>query len=158
MVQIINNKDGTTTHRNDFPVEKQKIVNTPFPNKAGDHADTDDILKQELTDAGIKFEFLDILRKHSGEVKTGVIGGIFGWTFKRAWTYWSCEGPGIPVEAAEKLHKVYGKVVRVDGDCGCPSPRERFHGLGCGSYHVDTKEGLKALVETLRNIVTLDGI
>lgn len=126
---------------------------TGFPNKAGDHADTDDILKKELTDAGIKVEFLDLLRKSSGEVKTGVVGTLHGWMFTRAWYYWECSGPGIPVEAAEKLHKDFGKVVRVDGHCGCPSPREWFKGLGCGSYHVDSQEGLKALADTIKEIV-----
>ena len=53
-----------------------------FPNKAGDHADTDDILRAELKAAGIPTlqedagqgpEYLaEMLRRGSGEVKTSV--------------------------------------------------------------------------------------
>ena len=59
-----------------------------FPNKAGDHADTDDILRAELKAAGIPTlqeaegkppEYLaDMLRRNSGEVKTSVIGCLHG--------------------------------------------------------------------------------
>jgi hypothetical protein len=134
-----------------------------FPNKAGDHADTDDILREELKAAGIPTiqedsgepqEYLaDLLRRNSGEVKTSVIGALHGWEFKRAWYYWVCSGPGIEVKAAEELHRTHGKTVRVDGDCGCPSPRDRYKGLACGHYHVDDADGLKALANTIRAIV-----
>jgi len=119
-----------------------------FPNRAGAHADTDDILRAELKAAGIPTmqeaegkppEFMaDLLRSTSGEVKTSVIGCLHGWTFKRAWYYWMCSGPGIEVAAAERLHAEHGRTVRVGGHCGCPSPREWFKGLACGHYHVDT--------------------
>ena len=91
----------------------------------------------------------------SGEVPTHVIGHIdpSGWGFERAWTYWVAEGPGIPVEEAEELHEKYGQVVRVSGHCGCPSPLEWFKGFGVGLYHVDTLEGLKALADTIKEIV-----
>lgn len=134
-----------------------------FPNKAGDHADTDDILRAELHAAGIQTlqeaeskppEFLaDMLRKQSGEVKTSVMGVLYGWQFKRAWYYWVASGPGIDVETAEVLHATYGREVRVAGHCGCPSPREWFRGLACGSYHVDSAEGLKALADTIKGLV-----
>lgn len=134
-----------------------------FPNKAGDHADTDDILRAELKAAGIfTLQELDgkdpdymaeTFRRLSGEVKTSVIGHLHGWEFKRAWYYWVCSGPGIELAAAERLHAEHGRYVRVDGDAGAPSPRERFKGLGCGSYHVDSAEGLKALADTIRSLV-----
>jgi hypothetical protein len=124
-----------------------------FPNKAGDHADTDDILTAELEAAGIEVIKYDFLRRSSGEVKTAVRGTLHGWEFTRAWYYWVCEGPGIEVEAAERLHASHGKTVRVAGDAGCPSPREVFKGLACGSYHVDDAEGLKALADTIRGLV-----
>lgn len=134
-----------------------------FPNCAGDHASTDDTLRAELRAAGIPTlqeadgypeDYLaDILRKGSGKVKTSVIGTLHGWTFKRAWCYWVAEGPGIEVEAAEALHAAHGQAVRVNGDAGCPSPRECFNGLACGLYHVDTPAGLKALADTLRYLV-----
>lgn len=136
---------------------------TFFINVAGDHADTDDILREELKSAGITTlqeeagkdaEFLaDYLRRTSDEVITSVRGAMYGWTFKRNWNYWVCEGPGIEVEIAEQLHSSYGKYVRVAGDAGCPSPREFYKGLACGEYHVDTKEGLKALGDTIKFIV-----
>lgn len=135
-----------------------------FPNKAGDHPDTDDILTAELHAAGIPtmWETSDytsdnlkaLVRDQSGEVKTYIIGSLHGWEFKRAWYYWMCKGPGIDVETAERLHASHGKSVRVDGHCGCPSPREWFKGLACGSYHVDTAEGLKALADTLNELVS----
>jgi len=133
-----------------------------FPNKAGDHADTDDILRAELKAAGIPTlqeaagnppDYLDeLLRSNSGEVKTSVIGTLHGWQFKRGWYYWMAEGPGLDVETAESLHAVYGTEVRVAGHCGCPSPREWFKGLGCGNYHVDTPEGLKALADAIKQL------
>lgn len=134
-----------------------------FPNKAGDHPDTDDILRAELKAAGIPTlqeesghspEYMaDMLRRASGEVKTSVVGTLHGWEFRRAWYYWMCSGPGIEVEAAERLHATHGKDVRVAGHCGCPSPREWFKGLACGHYHVDSPEGLKALADTIQALV-----
>ena len=122
-----------------------------FPNKAGNHSDTDAILTKELETAGIKVSVLPFLM--AGEVKTSIIGSLHGWRFERAWYYWVCVGPGISVEVAERLHAASGRTVRVDGDCGCPSPRERFKGLACGHYHVDDQDGLNALAATIRGIV-----
>lgn len=134
-----------------------------FPNKAGDHPDTDAILRAELAAAGIPTiqeaegkapDYLaTYLRATSGEVKTSVIGVLHGWAFKRAWYYWTASGPGIDVDTAEALHATHGQVVRVAGHCGCPSPREWFKGLACGEYHVDTPEGLKALADTINGLV-----
>lgn len=134
-----------------------------FPNKAGDHADTDDILRAELKAAGIPTlqedagnppDYLaDMLRRNSGEVKTSVIGVLHGWEFKRAWYYWMCEGPGIEIAAAELLQEQYGSVARAYGDCACRGPRFWCNGLACGSYHVDSPEGLKALADTIRDLV-----
>lgn len=140
---------------------------TRFPNKAGDHADTDDILRAELKAAGIPTvqeaagegpEYMaELFRSTSGEVKTSVIGVLHGWEFKRAWYYWIASGPGIEVAAAERLHATNGQTVRVAGHCGCPSPREWFKGLACGSYHVDDAAGLKALADTIRKLVEPPG-
>ena len=54
--------------------------------------------------------------------------------------------------AEERLHAAHGQEVRVAGHCGCPSPREWYHGFGCGLYHVAPPAGLRALAETLRAI------
>lgn len=134
-----------------------------FPNKAGDHADTDDILRAELKAAGIltyqenagkdPSYLADFLRHTSGEVKTSVRGTLHGWSFTRCWYYWNAEGPGIELAAAEKLHEKHGQVVRVDGNCTCPNPREQYKGLAIGHYHVDTPEGLKALADTIKELV-----
>lgn len=132
------------------------------PNQAGDHPETDQILRDELKlagiptiqeDAGRDEDFLaDLIRSNCGEVKTSVEGVLTGWTFKRAWNYWACEGPGIDVDTAEKLHETNGKTVRVAGHCGCPSPREYYKGLACGYYHVDDVIGLKALADTIKSL------
>lgn len=134
-----------------------------FPNKAGDHADTDDILRAELKAAGIPTmqeadgkppEFMaDLIRSSSGEVKTSVQGVLHGWVFKRAWYYWTAQGPGIEFEAATRLHEKHGQTVRVAGHCGCPSPLEWYKGLAVPDYHVDDAEGLKALADTIKEIV-----
>ena len=124
-----------------------------FPNKAGDHEDTDDVLSAELEAAGIEVIKIEILREGRGEVKTAVRGGLHGWQFERAWYYWRCSGPGIEVNTAETLHEQHGKSIRVAGHCGCPSPREWFKGLACGSYHADDAEGLKALADTIKSLV-----
>lgn len=134
-----------------------------FPNKAGDHQDTDDILRAELKAAGIPTvqeaegkppEYLaGLLRNMSGEVKTSVIGVLHGWKFTRAWYYWVCEGPGIEIAAAEALYASHGSSVRVDGHAGCPSPRQQHKGLAVGHYHVDDADGLKALADTIRKLV-----
>ncbi len=126
---------------------------TFFPNKAGDHSDTDDVLRAELEKAGIEVESHNWFRRSSGEVKTSIMGHLHGWVFKRASYYWVAEGPGIELEAAEQLYEAHGRSVRVAGHCGCSSPREWFHGLACGSYHVDDQEDLNALAESIRELV-----
>jgi len=117
--------------------------------------DVDEELRAELTEAGIEVYVLpeSMRGTMSSEIGTIICGSLHGWTFKRAWYYWVCKGPGIEIEAAEKLHAEFGKEVRVDGNCGCPSPREWFKGLACGSYHVDTQQGLKALADTIKQLV-----
>jgi hypothetical protein len=102
-------------------------------------------------------QICNMFRMAAGEVPTKHVGmfpdgsGI-GWTFKRAWYYWVCSGPGIPPDDANKLHAIHGRQVRVDGHCGCPSPEECFKGFAVGLYHVDTPEGLAALVKTLLEV------
>jgi hypothetical protein len=108
--------------------------------------------------AELKFADIDHTKfsaPFSGEVPTRVMGEIHGsgWGFMRAWTYWVCEGPGIPLEDATALHVLHGQVVRVAGHCGCPSPLEWYKGFGCGLYHVDTLEGLKALSYAIKKIM-----
>lgn len=122
-----------------------------FPNYAG-RDDVDDACAAELEAAGIAVERVECLRS-KGEVKSAVIGSLHGWGFRRAWRYWNAEGPGIEVSAAEALHATHGRVVRVEGHCACPSPREWNRGLATGSYHIDSPAGLKALADTIRQLV-----
>lgn len=149
-----------------------------FPNKAGDHADTNAILTAELHAAGIptifdqfnwdsrnsetpknytletwqESHYATLFRNSSGEVKTSITGFLYGWKFERAWYYWTATGPGIPPDAAMKLHETHGKDVRVAGHCGCPSPLEWYKGMAVPNYHIDTPDGLKALADLIRSI------
>lgn len=112
----------------------------------------DQEIEEELRKAGIEVGSLEFLRT-KGEVPTSIYGTLGQWSFERSWSYWVAEGPGIPPEQAMKLHATHGEVVRVDGDCGCPSPIERFKGFAVGCYHIDTQDGLNALAETISNII-----
>lgn len=121
-----------------------------FPNLAGS-AHSDGVCMLELADAGIKAVLLPEGARY-GEPKTRVLGELGPWSFKRAWRYWVAEGPGIPVDEAEALHVKHGRVVRVAGHCGCPSPLEWYKGFGVGLYHVDSAEGLAALARTINAV------
>jgi hypothetical protein len=52
-----------------------------------------------------------------------------------------------------KLYAMHGEVVRVEGGCSAPTPLEYNKGFGVGCYHVDTAEGLKALADTLSEVM-----
>lgn len=154
-----------------------------FPNRASDDVqENDKILDAELKAAGIvpiyenvnkdlaKTEFgknspvhtlenwpesaiAKMILEKSGEVKTHLVGFLHNWKFKRLWYYWSATGPGIPPNYADEIHASHGKEVRVDGHCGCPSPREWHKGFAVGLYHIDSPEGLKAFTDLLNRIV-----
>lgn len=113
------------------------------------------LIAMELQQAGIEVVQLPSVCRY-GECKTLLIGTIEPWHFKRAWRYWVAEGPGIPPDVAERLHKDFGNVVRVDGHCACPSPLEWHKGFAVGMYHVDTPTGLKALADIIKE-VRVDG-
>lgn len=123
-----------------------------FSNRAGE-TDTDDAIASELEAAGIEVYRGEFLREISGEVKTAVRGSLHGWQFERAWYYWMAKGPGIELAAADVLYAAHPETVRVNGHCGCPSPREQNNGLAIGSYHVDSPAGLKGLADTIKAIV-----
>ena len=130
-----------------------------FPNYAGRN-DVDQELSSELSAAGINVKKLPEFMRKDKEVDSLVYGEIqsddmprIGWYFERAWYYWVAKGPGIPPQYAEKLHKTHGKVVRVNGHCGAPSPLEYNKGFAVDLYHVDTPEGLKALADTIKQVM-----
>ncbi len=118
-----------------------------------DPVEVDRICSQELEQAGLSLVRLPEVARSRGEVKTIVVGTSGPWEFQRAWRYWVARGPRIPLDAAEELHEVHGKEVRVDGHCGAPSPREWFKGFGTGHYHVDTPAGLTALADTIEEVL-----
>lgn len=111
-----------------------------------------EICKAELLAAGINPYIISMFPGGRGEVPTNAIGTLTMWGFQRRWYYWSASGPGLPIEVSERLHASHGTVVRVDGHCGCPSPREWFKGFGVGSYHIDSPEGLKALADAILSV------
>lgn len=122
-------------------------------NYAG-RSDKDKEIGYELKIADIKIhELPEFCRDKNGEVKTIIIGTLSGWSFKRYWYYWVCNGPGIPPMYAERLNKTHGDVVRIDG-CGYSDAQfaEHCKGFAVGSYHVDTQEGLIALANTIRQV------
>ena len=128
-----------------------------FPNLAcrsnpddGTVAEVNRQVEQELREAGIRPFDVEITSK--GEVPTRFIGLAHRWSFERAWYYYRPKGPGIPPLEAEEFHKQWGKQVRVEGNCGCPSPLEYCQGFAVGSYHIDTPEGLKGFVELLARV------
>jgi hypothetical protein len=124
---------------------------THFPNKAGTHADTNDILTAELIAAGIEAVKLPITLKN--EVVTNIIGHIGPWSFERAWYYWRAKGPGIPIDDAIALHESLGEEVRVAGYAGGIDPRKAYSGFGVTDYHIDSAEGLKALADLIKKII-----
>jgi len=124
-------------------------MSTRFPNMAGIET-CDEVLEKELLEAGIDVHHMPAAVY--GEVPAKIIGGVDKWSFKRNWYYWVAEGPGISVQDATDLHNKHGQEVRVDGHCGCPSPKEWNGNFATGMYHVDSQEGLNALSAMIRRI------
>lgn len=131
-----------------------------FPNLARQVPATEEVIervtatcKAELDDAGIPFEEADLFVRSGGEVPSRVVGTLGPWAFRRAWNYWVAQGPGLPLDVAQRLHKVYGREIRVNGDCTCPAPEESFRGFGVGLYHIDTQQGLMALAFAIQTIL-----
>ena len=128
------------------------MTNKTFPNMAGVEA-CDEVLEKELIEAGIEVHKLpSFMTVANSEVPAKIIGSVEGWNFTRAWYYWAAKGPGIALEDATELHETHGQEVRVDGHCGCPSPKEWNKNFATGMYHVDTQEGLNALAAMIRKI------
>lgn len=125
----------------------------------------DEQCRKELEEAGIPLFPFKILQK--GEVKTDVMGHTArlndqprfdaepNWQFVRAWKYWIAtmhfpSSNGFNIEKAMKLHAEYGTVVRVAGNCTCPSPEGWWGKNGIPYYyHIDTQEGLNAFAKAI---------
>lgn len=123
-----------------------------------EYRELDEELAAELEEAGIVVQYWpDVFEDRDQEVPSVTRGLLGGWLFKRAWGYWIAKGPGIPLSHAGPLHEKFGTVVRVAGNCTCPSPAEWFRGFACDHYHVDTPEGLKALADTIKAVLLPPG-
>lgn len=125
-----------------------------FGNLAGKHKNNDADCENELLAAGINVMKMEMFRKSSGEVKTAVKGHLGYWGFERSWTYWVANGPSLPPDVAMALHKKIGKEVRVEGHAGAPSPLTYCGGFGVGMYHIDSQEGLKALADAIKGVIS----
>lgn len=90
-------------------------------NLAG-NPEADEYIKRELTRCGITI--VDNMKENS-EVPYTVIGKLGKFEFRRAWYYWVVDGR-VPIDIAMALwYNPVGQTdIRVDGHCGCPSPKE----------------------------------
>ena len=122
-------------------------------NAAGDK-NCDEYLRKELEIAGIDIHDFGFVLSNR-EVPSRLLGLLHGWSFERSWYYWAAKTETTPLlfKYADPLHEKYGKDVRVDGHCGCPSPREWFKDkwhIGVNHYYIDSEWGLKALADAIR--------
>ena len=82
----------------------------------------DDYIVQELLSAEITIEGRE---RSTDEVSASIVGRLGKYTFTRAWYYWCVTGK-IPIKVATEMYKnpVGRADIRVNGNCGCPSPRK----------------------------------
>jgi hypothetical protein len=75
-----------------------------------------------------------------------VSGCMLGWTFTRLWYYWACSTKTNPVPqaAATRLNDGMRHQARINGHCNGESVSGPVYG-----YHVDTVEGLAALLRAI---------
>lgn len=72
------------------------------------------------------------------------------WLFVRGWAYWEArreEGKPLPLVVARRLWATHGGEVRENGASGSPYPT-----CDTSFYHIDTPEGLAALVKALDEV------
>lgn len=126
-----------------------------FPNLATREFDekTDKKVLEELKSAGIPVMYLPSYM--NTEVKTRYIGVLNGFIFIRGWRYWQCNG-NMPLEIAEKLYTAcHDMKIRACGHAGNPSPKTMHVQIDgnkfVDSYHIDTPDGLSALVSCIRS-------
>lgn len=137
-----------------IPPSPNAISRTGFPDVAGlgesKPEKVDAILSEELRAAGIEVHTWEMSRELSGEPYTAVIGSLYRWSFRRAWSYWVVEGPGLTPDAAMLLRSQFGSHMRAKGKHDCLSRLQSRRGFALGLYHVVTAEGLAALSEAIR--------
>jgi hypothetical protein len=106
-------------------------------------------VRVELAKAGISAFFVE--RRCEREVKSTIVGFMYFdnglmVSFDRAWYYWVVKlSRPVDFEAASKFNCTWAPEVRVDGFAGGTEPAKS----GVSSYHVDSQEGLNALVQFL---------
>lgn len=126
----------------------RKLKAYAFDNMAGVPQDiTTPMLRVELETAGIT----SCLQVPYGEPKA-IISGVMvfkngqAMVLHRAWIYWTAWLiEPLSHKAALALHDIHGKFVRPDGDCTSPRPV-----TSVDHYHVDTQDGLNALVAAVK--------
>jgi hypothetical protein len=83
---------------------------------------------------------------------TSVTAEALGGMFRRAWYYWVCSAKNhissIPATKAVELNRVWGEKIRFNGFAGGTDA----DGPG-NHYHVDTVDGLQALMAAIKNRV-----
>ncbi len=110
------------------------------------------IVVDELTKAGVKTVETTFTKGIKPEVPTTFFGALQftnGTTvaFSRDWYYWSVySSSALPYKQATALNDRLGTVVRVDGHAGGKLVGQK----GCSMWHVDSQEGLTALVVVLK--------
>lgn len=97
------------------------------------------LIRHELAGAGIPL----CNRARDGEL----LGRLGPFTFERYWRYYVVDGH-VPAEAAAELYAdpVGHTDIRVDGMSGGCAPGA----MGCSEYHIDSTQGLRLFVATLR--------
>ena len=123
----------------------EPATRTPLPIVGDDCA-------ADKTIAAVRAELAAVGITYTNGARPHVTVGRFA--FSRCWRYWSVEG--VPLAVAKELyaHPHGCRDVRVNGDCGALDPADKTADYGDGpvvdSYDIDTVEGLRLFVATLR--------
>ncbi len=121
---------------------------------------TDAMIRVELAKAGIPA--VHVSKSTHGEVPCTVIGILRDLrsgqdiVFERLFCYWAVRlRIAVPLDQAKALNDKWGKVVRINGGPGIEGEIWQFCEEGVYYYHVDTQEGLNALVGAIRGAFML---
>lgn len=115
---------------------------------------TDSLIMVELAKARIPA--WSVKKTSHGEVKSTIVGILQSHdqdvVFDRLWYYWTVTlRRPLPVPMAQTLNDRCGSSVRLNGGACIEGDVFRHCQQGAYSYHVDSQEGLNALVVALRN-------
>ncbi|MBU0649686.1 hypothetical protein KJ605_01930 [Patescibacteria group bacterium] len=119
-----------------------------FPNLTS-HENSDEIIKKELTTAGIRLVHHD--QPLPGDVRCRTSGKIGDIEFRRAWNHWYGEGPVIITAAMEIYSTPIGKRdVWAGGYDSCLPPYLCATGGFVWKYKIRSQEGLNWFVDVLK--------